>query len=94
MSEKKTVKVSVSIYPFEIASIVFAVVINTVGWKHPDIWFFNWIDHTYHNWFWVVFNTLFSVPICCSFLVCLLVLIPVLIVFAIKYFAGNSVWRR
>lgn len=91
MSEKKA---SVSIYPFEVAAIVFAIIINTGVWKHPDIWCFNWLDHAYHNWFWVVFNTLFSVPICCSFLVCLVILVPILLIFAIKYFTGNSVWKR
>ena len=94
MSSEK-VSASVSIWPFEVASIVFAIIINTVGWNHPDIWCFNWLDHSLHNWFWVVFNTIISVPICCSFLLCLCILVPIaLIIFIIKYLTGHSVWRK
>jgi len=74
------ISISIHIWPYFMASIVFAIIINTVGWNHPDIWCFNWIDHNLYNWFWVVFNALISVPVCCSFLVALVVGIPYFII--------------
>ena len=86
MSDKSKITVSTDMTLFETASIVFSILINTGIWKgHPDVWCFNWIDHAFHNWFWTVFNTIFSVPICCTFILLGAIVAVIIVVMILKY---------